>query len=245
LIVTTTNAQLHPENETRLLTLTVNDTTDQTKFILKAIAGGQQRGVAVDYVPWQAFQTWLETGERRVVIPFAETLADLIPPVAVRLRRDFGTLLALIQAHALLHRERRDRDNQGQILATLDDYAAVRVLAADLFAEGVDATVKRETRETVAAVKALGDGEWSLTQIADRLKLDKSTASRRVSAAVWASYLVNRPTGKGKPLRITLGEPLPESVEVLPRPERLAPLRGCMDPEEGVQPPNGLYWMGF
>jgi hypothetical protein len=227
LIVTTTKAQLHPENETRLLTLTVNDTTDQTKFILKAIARGQQHGAAVDYASWRALQTLLETGEHRVVIPFAERLAELIPPVAVRLRRDFGTLLALIEAHALLHRERRNRDCLGQILATLDDYAVVRELVADLFAEGVDATVKRETRETVAAVKALGKGECSITEISDRLKLDKSNGSRRVTAAVRSGYLVNHENRNGKPARIALGEPLPDEIEVLPHPNRLKPLHGC------------------
>jgi hypothetical protein len=57
-----------------------------------------------------------------------------VPPVAVRLRRDFRLLLSLIEAHALLHRERRDRDEQGRIVATRDDYATVRELVADLFA---------------------------------------------------------------------------------------------------------------
>ena len=40
------------------------------------------------YRQWQAFQLWLGTGERRVVVPFAEKLADLVPPTAVRLRWD-------------------------------------------------------------------------------------------------------------------------------------------------------------
>jgi hypothetical protein len=36
-------------------------------------------------------------------------------------------------------------------------------------------------------------------------------------------YLVNLEDGKGKPARLTIGEPLPEDVEVLPSPEKL----GC------------------
>jgi hypothetical protein len=42
-------------------------------------------------------------GSVKVVIPFAKRLADLVPPVAIRLRRDFKTVLMLIRAHALLH----------------------------------------------------------------------------------------------------------------------------------------------
>ena len=145
-----------------------------------------------------------------------------MPPVAVRLRRDFRLLLTLIQALALLHRERRDRDDQGRIVATLGDYATVRELVADLFAEGVDATVKPETKEVVAIVKALGKDEVSVTEIAKALKLDKGAVSRRVSEAIVRGYLVNAETRKGRPARISLGDPLPAEIEILPHPDRLA-----------------------
>jgi hypothetical protein len=164
----------------------------------------------------------LETGERVVVVPFAKKLSKLVPPVAVRLRRDFRVLLTLIEAHALLHRERRDRDDQGRILATLDDYAAVRDLVADLFSEGVDATVKLETRETVAAVKALGKEDVSVTEIGKALRLDKGAASRRVTEAVSRGYLANNETRKGRPARIVLGDAMPGEIEILPSRDRLA-----------------------
>jgi hypothetical protein len=158
LIVTTTAARLHPENETRLLSLAVKDTPEQTRAILHALAGGNERDIAVEFVRWQGFQNWIVGGECRVVVPFAEKLAGLVPPVAVRLRRDFRLLLTLIEAHALLHRESRERDNWGRIVATLNDYAEVRELVADLFAESVEAMVKPEVRKTVAAVIALRQG---------------------------------------------------------------------------------------
>jgi hypothetical protein len=60
----------------------------------------------------------LSAGERRVVVPFAEKLAELVLAIAVRQRRDFGALLALIGSHALLHRASRDRDQTGAIIAT-------------------------------------------------------------------------------------------------------------------------------
>jgi hypothetical protein len=224
LIVTTTAHRLHPENETRLLSLGVKDTAEQTKAILYALADDQDRRGAVNYARWQALQTWLEAGERRVVVPFARVLAGMVPPVAVRLRRDFRVLLALVQAHALLHRELRQRDDQGRIVATLGDYAVVRDLIADLFAEGVDATAKPETRETVAAVKSLGKNEVSVTEIAKALKLHKSAASRRISDAVSRGYLVNNETRKGRPARIALGDPMPAETDILPHPGRLA---GC------------------
>ena len=68
----------------------------------------------------------------------AQSLAEAIPPVAVRLRRDFGQLLGLIRSHAILHQATRDRDAAGRIIATLEDYEVVRSLVVDLIAEGID-----------------------------------------------------------------------------------------------------------
>jgi hypothetical protein len=222
LVVTTTATRLHPENETRLLSLAVKDTPEQTNAILHALARGNEIEASVQFGRWQAFQKSLEVGERRVVVPFADRLADLVPPVAVRLRRDFRLLLTLVEARALLHRDRRDTDEQGRIVATLDDYATVRKLVADLFAEGVDATVKTETKEVVATVKALGKEEVSITEVAKALRLDKGAVSRRVSEAIVRGYLVNAETRKGRPARISLGDPLPADIEILPHPDRLA-----------------------
>jgi hypothetical protein len=92
IITTTTAATLHPENETRLLSLGVIDSPQQTAAVMRALgrraASGDTSGGNLT-TEWEAFQRWLALGERRVVIPFAEALSEKIPPVAVRLRRDF------------------------------------------------------------------------------------------------------------------------------------------------------------
>ena len=93
LITTTTAVKLHPENETRLLSLTIADSPEQTKAVLLA-----QARPALDVgplrEPWQDLQTYLDGANHATVVPYAEQLAEQIPPVAVRLRRDFPALLA-------------------------------------------------------------------------------------------------------------------------------------------------------
>src|SRR5262249_60395532 len=99
------------------------------------IEGLNQADAAINYQPWCDFQRWLEAGERRVVVPFSPALMELIPSVSVRLRRDAGQVIRAIKAHALLHREHRDRDDSGQIVANIEhDYAAVCDLMNDLLA---------------------------------------------------------------------------------------------------------------
>jgi len=224
LIVTTTETGLDPELETRLMSLTVTDTAAQTKAVMQALARSRSSSdaVAVDYARWHNFQQWLTAGERRVVVPFAEKLAELVLAIAVRQRRDFGALLTLICSHALLHHASRDRDRTGAIVATTVDYAAVRELVADVFAEGIEAMVSTTVRETVDAISALNKHEVSLRELAAKLTLDKSAASRRLRQATELGYLVNRETRSGRPARIALGDALPVEVQVLPAPDQLA-----------------------
>jgi hypothetical protein len=255
LIVTTTAVKLHPENETRLLSLTVTDTQDQTRAVMAALAEeADEAGPNVE--PWHALQVWLEGAEHRVWIPYAKILADLIPPVAVRLRRDFGALLNLIRAHALLHQTSRDRDDEGRIVVTIEDYAAVRELVVDLVGEGVETTVPATVRETVEAVKRLREGSngepVTVAELARQLKLDRSTVSRRVRSAKDRGYLRDLEDNPRKPSRLIPGDDLPDDVQLLPKLEDVcagtqerasssARLNGPQEPHRNGQYPNDAY----
>jgi len=250
LIVTTTALSLHPENETRLFSVPVADTPEQTRNIFLALAEDAD-SAPPDFAPWHSLQTWLECNGAEVTIPFALALAVTIPPVAVRLRRDVGAVLNLIRAHAILHQATRERDKHGRIIATLEDYVAIRDLVADLVAEGTGTLVPASVRETVQAVAALTGtqfAEVSLARVAKALGIDKSAASRRVHAAVKAGYLENLEPKRGRPLRLKLGDPLPEEVVILPSRETVerAMANGCTvaGEKEGIPPlsptPSGL-----
>jgi hypothetical protein len=236
LVLTTTAVSLHPENETRLLSVTISDSVEQTAAIFRALAEEDDRP-AVDLEPWVALQAWIAGGRCEVSVPFARFLAELVPPKAVRLRRDFRALLNLVRAHALLHQANRELDAKRRIVATIDDYAAARELVADLLAEGVEATVPATVRETVEAVAAADGEALSLAQLAATLKLDKSAASRRWREARRRGYLKNLEDKRGKPARIVVDEPLPEDVELLPPPELVAECCSVACNTEGVADP--------
>jgi hypothetical protein len=67
LIVTTTRDTLHPENETRMLSLTLADGQEQTRAIFTATADKDRRD-EVDRCPWLALQTYLAAPGARVTI---------------------------------------------------------------------------------------------------------------------------------------------------------------------------------
>jgi len=175
-----------------------------------------------------------------VTTPYAPALAELVPPVAVRLRRDFGVVLNLIRAHAVLHQASRERNGQGLIVATLDDYARVRDLVDDLISEGIEATVPQSIREVVEAAMRLyeEEGEPVTTAALGReLELDRSAASRRARAAKDRGYLRDLEDNPRKPSRIVPGDPLPEELEILPAPKVLAEACTRAVQSEGINTP--------
>jgi hypothetical protein len=224
LILTTTAIAVHPENETRLLSVSMNDTQEQTSRVLLAMASQTRPAPEGGMEVWRALHQWLAFGLHEVDIPFATALAEQTGTHAVRMRRDFGALLTLIRAHALLHRASRERDAEGRIVATLDDYAAVRELVDPTISANCKVHVTPAVRETVAAVGALDPTDHqppSLAAVARHLKLDESAASRRVNSAVALGYLVNDEVRRERPPRLRLGGALPQERSVLPRVEDL------------------------
>jgi hypothetical protein len=86
----------------------------------------------------------------------------------------------------------------------------------------VPATV-RETVETLGRLCS-DEGSVTIARLAEELELDKSSAWRRVRAAIDRGYAKNLEDRKGRPARLVLGDPLPDDVEILPNIERL---QGC------------------
>jgi hypothetical protein len=234
LLITTTRTGLHPENETRMLSLTVSDTREQTRRVMRSLAVGHQ---SVDFTEVHALQNWISRSDSRVQIPFAENLAEQVIPIGVRLRRDFSAVLNLIRAHAILHQANRERDAEGRILATLDDYATVRDLVADLVAEGVEATVDQVVRETVDTIDEHGHPDGvTAKEVGAWLNIDRAPALRRCKRATNLGFLKNLEDKRGRPGRYVVGDKMPEDVEILPSPESL---NGCAVAQ--VQPGPGIY----
>jgi hypothetical protein len=234
-IVTTTRNALNPENETRMLSLECDDSEEQTRRVIEKVAvieGYGREPAEGDYKRWHDFQRWLEADECRVRVPFSRTLGRLLKTAkSTRLRRDFGQLLRAIKAHALIHREHRERDDDGWIRATVsEDYRPAAKLMADLMATAAEVKLRKQIVETVEAVKtienrrrdedrrsasvreAAGEGGVTVREAADKLKIDTTTAWRRLRAAEAAGYVSNLETRKGHPGRYRASN---ERLEVL------------------------------
>lgn len=246
-LVTTTKSKLHPENETRMLSLEIDDSKQQTKNVMSKVAqveGLNNSTTQVDFKPWQDFQRWLELGELRVVVPFASQMTELTPPESVRLRRDIGQVIRAIKAHALLHREHRARDAEGRIIADIEnDYEAVRGLLGPILAEGSGVAIKKTMLETITAVEGatagLSEVEGADAQtIARALKLDKSAAWRRLSAAADEGFVVNLEQRKGMPGKYRRTAQGVEGATILPTTKSLAEYHPVSDDTPPASDPS-------
>lgn len=236
-LLTTAVKSLGHQLSTRLFALDIPDDVTQVRAALAAQGAREEDGVADVDAALVAFQAYLQAGAPwEVTVPYARSLGTLIGEthLAPRVLRDFQRLLALIKAAAILRHGQRERDTTGRLVATVDDYATVRDLVNHLYMATV-AGGSQAVRETVDAVATLSatDSQPSALDVAHHLTIHKSTATRRINKAVALGWLVNEEEKRGKPYRLSIGDPMPDDVG-LPPPEALQSGGCTVAPNTGV-----------
>lgn len=225
-LVTTAVRRLGNQLMTRLFSLEITDDREQVLARLEKQAAVEEEGLPDPDPALIAFQGYLQAkAPWDVHIPFAKKLANEIgkSDLAPRILRDFARLLSLIKAVAIIRHRHRRLDEKGRIVAEIADYSTVRDLVNDMYADTVSG-VSKSIREAVVTVSRLQSemktDKITVSLVAERLGINKSSASRRIKAAISGGWLVNAETRKGFPAALAIGEPLP-SREGLPMSEAL------------------------
>jgi hypothetical protein len=223
-LVTTGVRELEFQTATRVLTIFLSDTPEQTREILLAEvrrASGRIAEVPSDLlIRFADYQRWLAAQPlSAVVVPFAEVLAERVSANETRMRRDFKQLLAAVKTIALLNQHQRERDPMGRIIAQLEDYSWARTLLLATFKSVTGGGVTEAVRQTVMAVPDAR--EVTEMDLVRKLSLSRSTISYRVGQAIRGGWLCNHEQRKGHPGRLVRGAPLPEDVSPLPTSEEV------------------------
>jgi hypothetical protein len=232
-ITTTTKIWLDYELETRLLEVLSDDSADQTRSILLIQATRDTTDKAeIDFAPWHAYHRWLELGPNRVDIgDLGQVLANELDTRPVRLRRDFKRLLGAIRVNALLNQKHREKAADGDLRATIDDYAAVYDILEPTFAKSVGKKTPEHIIRLVdwisAGITRTGIGvymEVSTHEIAEAMQVSPSTAHRHVGMAIDGGYLENLQIRKRARMQLALGKVQVDRGGALPTPEKLKAL---------------------
>lgn len=223
LLMTTTANSLHWEDETRMLSMQVEQSPEQImRALLANVKGGPTTPSETDLSQWHSLHRYVTSGPLSVHVPYEEALLSCLPTSHQRVLRDAPQVLALIRAHALMHQCTRDWEH-GSVVANLDDYAAVYELVADALSQGLDKSVAPHIREVADAISNAHPtfGAVSVTELAAMLGKDPGVVSRNVKAAVAQGYLDDHNPGQGRRSMLVPGKrELPKGT-VLPSSETL------------------------
>lgn len=168
----TTRPVLHPENETRLLFISLDESPEQTYAILKrqakaAVDGTADAGIEGSVTAWHEYLRSLEP--MVVSIPYAPTLVEYFPRDRVRCRRDFPKFLGLIESSAYLHQHKRQKTDDNKVLADANDYATAKRLFENCYATGPDSKLA-ELLEAAESIKT----EFRISDLVDKTGWGKS-----------------------------------------------------------------------
>ena len=159
IVQTTTKNHLHPENETRVFPIYIDESDEQTSRIVRSILT-EATGSGISASERESIrQRWrdalrlLELAE--ALIPYADRIE--IPSSPIRIRRDARRLVDVVRVIAWLHQHQRERDDEGRILATEEDFhTALGLISESLTRAWQTLTPAEET--VLGAIKELPEG---------------------------------------------------------------------------------------
>jgi hypothetical protein len=246
-LMITTTGELHAENETRMLSFNVTESPEQTRGVIAGLAASAagKSGHHDDLKVYHDFQTWIALGPQEAVIPYAEIIAANIPPAMVRFRRDAGSLFNFIKASAILHQAQRQIDDQGRVIADIEDYRIAYPIFTKIMAQSAGQMVPENVRVVVELIASrasdiapkaakgkftrpqqneAGTGvEISSEQIGLATGIGRIAAHRAVKSAIDLGFLVNNETRPRKPYRLVVKHNIDEADKsLLPHPDSIS-----------------------
>lgn len=229
LITTTTHPSIHDENETRLFSIGISETTDQTKKIKAKIASDYQDIYSKDFKGdiEDLFNLQRVLKPLPVRIPYSTTLAELTPDEPLRMRRDFQRILAVIEIVALLNQHSRDKHEHNgvsYIEARLEDYYIAKALL-----EGpLSLTLLNRYPQTIEIVNAVEElhqvshDPVLIKNLIEKFKRPRKTILRWLQPALDNGWIENvGEPGRGRAFKLVPGKFHDDEDNVLPTVELL------------------------
>ncbi len=188
LITTTTCATLEKQIESRLITVSPDESSKQTRAIMKRVAELASKGVINKdqnlIKAWQRFHKDLKPG--RVVIPFAteierklNTQDQLVPMIA---RRSFKHLLSLIRAIAIFYQSQRQKnEHTGEIVAEIADYHMAHQMLSEVFEEKMEFGSEIDKER----IKLIADASTNTSKLLQAKDLTKEWGISKQAVTKW------------------------------------------------------------
>jgi hypothetical protein len=181
IVQTTTKNHLHPENETRVFPIYLDESEAQTSRIVGSILK-EASGLASNEAErariqqrWQDAIRLLEPAE--VAIPYADRI--VIPSTPLRIRRDARRLIDVVRVIAWLYQHQRQRDAEGRILATEEDFHEALTLVSESLRRAWQTLTPAEEK-VLEAIRRLPETQRTRNGFKRRELKVKEVSERRV-----------------------------------------------------------------
>jgi DNA primase len=142
LITTSIYGKLESQFENRLLTIHPDVSMNQTKKIITVTAqqsSGLKEIISEDVIEaWKVFHGMLQPYD--VVIPFARNIAEFVTRsdgLPLSMRRSFKRVMSTIKTVTTIHQFQREKDEEGRLIAQMEDYFIAYQLVNDTFRESL------------------------------------------------------------------------------------------------------------
>lgn len=189
-VESTTLSRIFDEDRNRCLVVNTDERSSQTRAIMQAVAQAAAGLLTADREAIVARHQCLQRMLVRVpvVIPFAPRLCDLLAVAAdlpVETRRAFPMILQMVEAIALLHQRQRDRDGDGRIIATADDYGHAHRLLSRSIARSVGEGIGDPARRFYDRLQRLDE----LPEVFTAADIRRHVRASRSTVAGWLAEL--------------------------------------------------------
>ena len=208
------------EDRTRFVLLSADESQEQTAAVITELAQAVSVPGEPDTV--DSIIALHHTAQRLlvpldVVVPFAEELTPCLPKERLEARRSFRHLISFIQAVALLHQFQRQRDDQGRIIAVLQDYDIVREYLTGPLARSLGCGLTPGAAALLEVAEDIGES-FTVGKAATETHRSYNTARSRIKELVAAGQLVRVAQSKGRaPAKYAMAtDPPPLSGLILP-----------------------------
>jgi hypothetical protein len=224
-ITTTTKERLEIDDETRHISVWVDESVDQTHRILRAYGRDNMRLTSGERRVWHMVHRLLErrAEETEIRVPdWFEKVADRVARKDVRVRRYYPAFVEACRALCLMRSFQRARKSEKGILTVdLADFAIATLIFDEVFVESLHHAVGPafETGEIVRKIYRKNNGvPIQAKDLAERLNISLDRAYERLRDAIDAGTV--RRANMSEKTNRKLYSPAPRA-RFLPKPEEL------------------------
>ena len=237
LFMTTTEKAIHPEDENRMISLSVDESLEHKRNVLKEKGRVFNEGKKVreDFSELHTISENYFKNKKDVIIPFVEQIAENTNLDSPQIYRDFDKILSLIETHALLHQDDRKKTDDNKVIATLEDYEVVWSLIEPVLELSSKKNITKDILRLVEVIKEHTESTFDFMNstpqdidnfntsnyfLAEKLGMTETAISRLCKKAKNMGLIINHEK-IGNPAFYTVIKDPKMMDSVLPHPKKL------------------------